>query len=100
MNQTDVHAAEKTDRASLRSFGSEDADEIRPFVFLKDERCDVWQFTDAVDDRELDVRIVFGDLLHDRSLCETDADDQVEISFGKRTHRRFDRVRSARLDVS
>src|ERR1043165_2619297 len=37
MYQTDVHAAEKTDRARARRFGGEYADEIRAFVFFENE---------------------------------------------------------------
>src|SRR5689334_23296876 len=75
MNQTDVHAAEETDRAGLRLLRRENPDEIRTFVFLEDERGDVRQIADAVDDREVNVWIVFRDGFHDRRLGETDTDD-------------------------
>src|SRR6185369_4684968 len=42
MDEADVHAAEKTDRAGLRSLGREYADEIRAFLLFEDERGDVW----------------------------------------------------------
>ena len=69
-------------------------------MLLEDQRSDVRQLADAVDDRELNVRIILRDLLDDRRLRETDADDQIVVAFGKRAHRRFDRVRSAGLDVA
>src|ERR1051326_9226863 len=97
MNQTDVHAAEKTDRARVRSLGSEDADKIRTFLFLEDKRSDVRQLADAIDDRELDMRIIFRHLLHDRSLRKADSDDEVEISF---RDRKSTRLNSSHIPLS
>src|SRR5215216_7445223 len=69
-------------------------------MFLEDQRRNIWQLAHAVDDGELNVWIVFRDLLHDGRLRETDADDQIEMSFGESAHRGFDGVRSARFDVA
>src|SRR5262249_8609383 len=38
MNESDVHPAEKADRAGTRCFGSDYADEIRAFMFAKLKR--------------------------------------------------------------
>src|SRR5262245_30042923 len=54
----------------------------------------------AVDNREINIRIVLRDLLHDRRLRETDADDEVVTTFCKRAHRRLDRSWIARLYVT
>src|SRR5688500_16026295 len=99
VNESDVHAAEKTDRAGARSFGREYPDEIRAFMFLEYERRHVRELAHAVDDRKLNVRIVFRDLLHDRRLCEAHANDEIEVAFREGTHRGFDRVWRSRFNV-
>src|ERR1043165_2103228 len=100
MNQTNVHAPEKAHRSCLRSLRGENADEVRTFMFFEDQRRDIRQFTFTIDDGELNVWIVLGDLFHDRSLGKTDADDEVEVALSKRAHRWFDRVRSAWFNVA
>src|SRR5262249_23480446 len=76
MNEADIHAAEKPERAGPRRSRGNHADEIRPFVLLEDEGRDVRQLTHAVDDAEMDVGIVACDDLHDRRLREPDADNE------------------------
>src|SRR5437868_9542151 len=100
MNQTDVHATEKSDRACARRLRRDYADEIRALMFFEDQRRNVRQVDLAVDDGELNMRIIFCDLLHDRRLREANADDQIEISFCKGAHRRFDRVRRSWFDIA
>src|SRR5215217_2272001 len=100
MNQTNIHPAEKTDCACSRSFGGEYADKIRAFMLLENQGCNVRQFAYTIDDCELNVGVVFRNLLHDRRLCETDADDQIELAFGESAHRRLDGVGRARLNVA
>src|ERR1044071_2166841 len=100
MNQTDIHAAEKTDRARARSFGGEDADEIRAFMFLENERRNVGKLAYAIDNRKLNIRIVFRNLLHDGRLGKTNSDDEIEVSFGERAHGRLDGVWRTGFDVA
>src|SRR5215213_6183075 len=100
MNEPDVHPAEKTDGPCFRRLRREYADEIRTLMFFKDERSYVREFADAIDNGELDVRIILRHLLHDRRLRETHSDDQIEISFSKRAHRRLNRVRRAGFNVT
>src|ERR1700754_314914 len=100
MNQTDIHAAEETDRSGARRLRRQNSYEIRTFVLLENQRSNVRQLAHTVDDCKLNVWIVLRNLFHDRRLRETNADDQVEIAFGKRTHGRFDRVWGARFDVA
>jgi hypothetical protein len=76
-------------------------------VLLEDERGDVLHRRlpivfedDAVDDGEADVRIVARDDLHDRTLREADADDEVIAALRERAHRRLDRRRVPGLDVA
>ena len=53
----------------------------------------------AVDDGEVDVRIVARDDTHDGSLSEADTDHEVVPALGKRTHGGLDGVRRARLYI-
>src|SRR5690606_32074706 len=93
VNQRNIHAAEKADHAGSRFCRGEHSDQVRTFVFAKNERRNVLfrRFSvgfeyHAVNDREFDVRIIDRDLLHDRTLGKAYADDQIEILFGKGTH--------------
>jgi hypothetical protein len=76
------------------------ADEVRALVLLEDQRGDVGQLADAVDDREVNLRIIPGDRVDDGGLGEADADDQIEAALGERADCRLDVDRRARLDVS
>src|SRR5215213_4573720 len=69
-------------------------------MLLENERRNVWELADAVDDCELNVWIVFCYLLHDRRLCKTNSDDQIEITFGERAHRGLDGVWCAGFDIA
>src|SRR5688500_7012188 len=69
-------------------------------MFLEDERRHIWRLALPVDDRKLNVRIIFRYEFHDRRLCETHANDEIEIAFGESTHCRFDRVCRSRFDVA
>src|SRR5688572_3030025 len=80
VDQTDIHSAEKSDCSGARRFRGENADKIRTFMLFENERRHIWQLALTVDDRKLNVRIVFRYLFHDRRLRKTDADDQVEVS--------------------
>src|SRR5689334_7655377 len=46
------------------------------------------------------IRIVLRDLLHDRGLRKTDADNQIIAAFRERTHRRLNRSRIAGFNVA
>src|SRR6185503_4573169 len=69
-------------------------------MLLEDQRSNVWQLADAVDDGELNVRIVFRDALHDRRLCKSNTDDEIEISLGESAHRGFDCVWCTGFDIA
>src|SRR5215216_5376010 len=69
-------------------------------MLLENERRDVGQLANAIDDRELNVRVVFRNLLHDRGLGETNSDDQIEVPFGERAHSRLDGVWRAGFDIA
>ncbi len=98
-DQRDVHAADEAQDAGLRRARRDQPDEIRPLVLLENERCHVREVDEAVDDREIDVRIILRDALHDRRLREADTDDQIVAAFREGAHRGLDRGRVARLDV-
>src|SRR6185503_4953661 len=53
----------------------------------------------AVDDRKFRIGIILSDLLHDRSLGKSHADDQIEAFLCERPHRRLDRSGIAGLYV-
>src|SRR6478672_648781 len=63
------------------------------------KRLAVLVHDNSVDDREFDIRIIGRNLLHDRSLCKSDPDNEVETAFGECTHSRFDRGRVSRFNV-
>src|SRR5215213_2788749 len=69
-------------------------------MLLENERRNVGKFNDAINDCELNVWIIFRDLLHDRRLGETNSDDQIEISFGECAHRGLDGVWRAGFDIA
>src|SRR5215208_196013 len=69
-------------------------------MLLKNQRRNVRQFADAIDDRELNVWVVFGDLLHDWGLSKANSDDQIEIAFGEGAHRGFDGVWCTGFDIA
>src|SRR5215213_2318898 len=69
-------------------------------MLLENERRNVWELADAVDDCELNVWVVFRYLLHDRRLCKTNSDDQIEITFGEGAHRGLDGVGCAGFDIA
>src|SRR5258706_11759723 len=48
----------------------------------------------------MNIRIVPGHGLHDRSLRKANADNQIVTALSKGAHRRLDRNRIARLDVA
>src|ERR1051325_8127466 len=99
MDETNIHAAEKSDRAGLRSLGSEYSNQIRTFMLFKNQGGDVGQLTNSIDDRKVNVRIILRDLFHDRRLCKANSDDQIEVPLGKFGYRRFNCVRRSGFDV-
>src|SRR5690606_11332641 len=64
--QRNVHAADKPDLAGLGSHAGQQTDEVRTFVLLVDDRADVRQFNDGIDDHELGVGEFGGNLFHGR----------------------------------
>src|SRR3984893_1972618 len=100
MDQTDVHAAQKPDRSGLGGPGRQESDEIGPLVLLENQRRDVGQLADAVDDGEVNVRIVLRDNLDDRRLGKADADDQIVAALGKRAQGWFDGSGRAGCDIA
>src|SRR5262249_53176253 len=54
----------------------------------------------AVDDREIQLRIVFCDRLDDRSLDKADPDNEVVTALGERTHRGLNRCGIARFNIA
>src|SRR2546430_9829687 len=76
-------------------------------MFLENERSNIRfrslaiVFEDhAVDDREVNVRIILRDGLHDWTLRKADADNEIVTALSERPHCRFDRDRIARLDIA
>src|SRR5436309_2135845 len=98
--ESDVHAADEAERAGLRLARSDDADEVRAFVLLEDERGDVRQIARAVNYREVDVRIVLRYNVHDGCLREADSDDEVVAALGEGAHRWLNRDGVSRLNVA
>src|SRR2546423_584936 len=98
--ESDVHAADEAERARLRLARCDHADEVRAFVLLEDERGDVRQVARAVNDGEVDVRVVLRHNVHYGCLGEADADDEVVAALGERAHRRLNRDGVAGLHVA
>src|SRR5215510_4179867 len=69
-------------------------------MLFENQRRHVRQIADAINDREIDVGIIFRYLFHDRRLGKADSDDQIITALGKRSHRRLNRIGSSRLDIS
>src|SRR5215204_508824 len=69
-------------------------------MLFENQRRDVRQLAHAVDDGEPNIWIIFRNLFHDRRLCKTDSDNQIEVLLGESTHGRLDSVWRARLDVT
>jgi hypothetical protein len=76
-DQRDVHAADEADLARPRGHRGRHADEERPLVLLEDDRLDVGQGHDPVDDDELQIGELTGHLLHAGRLREADPHDDV-----------------------
>src|SRR2546422_1170377 len=74
-DQRDVHAADEADLAGLRGQRGGHAHEERPLVLLEDDRLDVRQIHDGVDDGELEIRKFLGDFFHAAGLGKADSRD-------------------------
>src|SRR6185369_1508267 len=90
MNQRNVHSPDKSHLPGLARARGNHSHQEGSFVLFEDQRRDIWRINHAVDDRELQVGIVARYVIHDRSLSETDPDDQVVAAFGEGSHRGFD----------
>src|SRR5439155_6560334 len=83
VEQRNIHAAEKSDRAGFRSHGGDHPDKIGALVLFEDQRCDVRQPDDAIDDCEVQIRIILRHGLDGWSLVEADSDDEIVTAFRK-----------------
>ena len=85
-DQRDVHAADEADLAGLARHDRGHADEEAALMLLEGHRLHVGQVDHAVDDRELGVGIVLGDLLERRRILEAHHDHDVRTAPGHALH--------------
>ena len=88
-NQRNIHAADETHLARLRSERGGHATEKGRFLFAEVDRLDVRQIHGAVDDRELHVREFLSRGLDGGGLGEANGDDDLGAALRKAGHRLF-----------
>ena len=100
VDEGDVHAADEAEDAGLGLAAGDHAHQVAPLVLLEDQRGHVGQATHAVDDGEVDLRVVLRHRLDDGRLGEADADDEVVAHLGEGAGGGLQGGRIARLGVA
>src|SRR5262249_24736489 len=100
VDERDVHPANESNLVDLRCPRRYQPDQERALVFLEDQRSDVGQVHNTVDYRELQIRIVPGNIRDDGRLGEADPDDQIVGPLGECPHAGLDRSRIAGFHIS
>src|SRR6267142_4443112 len=100
VNQANIHAPEKADSPRFGGFRRQHPDKIGAFVLLEHQRGNIRHLAYTIDNSEVDVRVVLGNLFHYGRLSKTHPNNQIEPTFGEGSHCRFNRVWSARFYVT